>query len=88
MFCLPSVAQDKPRRLLGADISMLPKYEEKNTVYRDADGKAVDALSFSRRADGMPHACASLSIPTRLPNIIRKKVYARIFPMSPSLANR
>ena len=31
MFCLPSVAQDKPSRLLGADISMLPKYEEKKT---------------------------------------------------------
>ena len=50
MFCLPSVAQDKPRRLLGADISMLPKYEEKNTVYRDADGKAVDALSFFKES--------------------------------------
>ena len=46
MSCLPSMAQEKTQRLLGADISMLPKYEEKGTVFRDADGNAVNALHF------------------------------------------
>ena len=50
MLCLPSLAQDNPRRLLGADISMLPVYEQKNTVFRDADGNAVKPLDFFRES--------------------------------------
>jgi len=42
---LPTSAQKK-ERLLGGDISMLYSYEQKGTVYRDADGREVNALQF------------------------------------------
>ena len=35
VFNLP----DEKERLLGGDASMLPSYEQKGTVYRDAEGK-------------------------------------------------
>ena len=44
VFNLP----DEKERLLGGDASMLPSYEQKGTVYRDAEGNAVDALDFMK----------------------------------------
>lgn len=37
---------DNKSRLLGADISMLPQYQEFGTKYKDIDGKEVDLLPF------------------------------------------
>lgn len=34
------------RLYLGGDISLLPSYEKAGTVYRDADGRAVEPLGF------------------------------------------
>ena len=34
------------QRLIGGDISLLPSYEEKGTVYKDFDGKPVELLPF------------------------------------------
>lgn len=44
VFNLP----DEKERLLGGDASMLPSYEQKGTVYRDAEGNTVDALDFMK----------------------------------------
>lgn len=41
-----SLHSDAQKLLMGGDISMLPKYEEAGTVYRDSSGRAVDALRF------------------------------------------
>jgi arabinogalactan endo-1,4-beta-galactosidase len=43
------VAQDKADRLLGGDISMLPVYEQRGTVYRAADGTPVSLLPWLRQ---------------------------------------
>lgn len=48
--CIPSMAQDKNSRLLGADISMLPKYEERGSVFRDAQGNEVKPLEFFKQS--------------------------------------
>ena len=48
--CIPSMAQDKNSRLLGADISMLPKYEERGSVFRDSQGNEVKALEFFKQS--------------------------------------
>lgn len=37
------------QRLLGGDISMLTRYEQEGTVYRDADGKKTDALKLFKK---------------------------------------
>ncbi|MCD8297486.1 MAG: arabinogalactan endo-1,4-beta-galactosidase [Prevotella sp.] len=34
------------QHLLGGDISLLPSYEEQGTVYKDADGNAVNLLEY------------------------------------------
>ena len=47
---IPSMAQDKNSRLLGADISMLPKYEERGSVFRDSPGNEVKALEFFKQS--------------------------------------
>ena len=44
VFNLP----DGKERMLGGDASLLPSYEQKGTVYRDAEGNAVDALDFMK----------------------------------------
>ena len=41
-----SSAQNK---LLGGDISLLPSYEERGTIYRDFDGEVVEPLSFFKK---------------------------------------
>ncbi|MDD5895377.1 MAG: glycosyl hydrolase 53 family protein, partial [Prevotellaceae bacterium] len=45
VFNLP----DERERLLGGDASLLPSYEQKGTVYRDAEGNAVGALDFFKQ---------------------------------------
>ncbi len=40
---------DEKERILGGDASLLPSYEQKGTVYRDAEGNAVDALDFFKQ---------------------------------------
>lgn len=42
---LPASAQSR-ERLLGGDISMLARYEQEGTIYRDTEGNKVDALTF------------------------------------------
>lgn len=37
------------QRLLGGDISMLPKYEEAGTIYRNTNGKKIDALKLFKK---------------------------------------
>ena len=37
------------QKFVGGDISMLPKYEEKNAIYKDKDGKTIpDVLQFMK----------------------------------------
>lgn len=40
---------DGKEKILGGDLSLLPSYEAKGTVYRDAEGHAVDALDFLKQ---------------------------------------
>ena len=40
---------DGKEKLLGGDLSLLPSYEARGTVYRDAEGNAVDALDFMKQ---------------------------------------
>ena len=39
----------QPKKYLGGDISMLPSYQEKGTVYRDDEGKAVELLPWLKQ---------------------------------------
>lgn len=43
---LLTVGANAQQLYLGGDISLLPTYEQAGTVYRDADGKAVEPLTF------------------------------------------
>lgn len=43
---LPAAAQQK---MLGADLSMLPVYEEAGTVYRDAEGNEIQLLKWLKK---------------------------------------
>lgn len=49
LAALATMAQHSKGRLMGGDISMLPVYEQRATVYRSADGKAVRLLPFLRQ---------------------------------------
>lgn len=49
LMALCSLGATAQQRLLGGDLSMLPKYEAAGTVYRDAKGKPVDALNLFRK---------------------------------------
>ena len=46
VFNLP----DEKEKWLGGDASMLPSYEKRGTVFRDAEGNAVDALDFFKQS--------------------------------------
>ena len=46
VFNLP----DEKEKWLGGDVSMLPSYEKRGTVFRDAEGNAVDALDFFKQS--------------------------------------
>ena len=46
LFVLPAAAQQK---MLGADLSMLPVYEEAGTVYRDAEGNEIQLLKWLKK---------------------------------------
>ena len=39
----------QPKKYLGGDISMLPSYQEKGTVYRDDEGKIVELLPWLKQ---------------------------------------
>ena len=47
VLCIAASAQHK--KLLGGDVSLLPSYERKGTVYKDFDGNQVKLLPFLRQ---------------------------------------
>lgn len=47
-FCTTNMTAQQ--RLLGGDISMLTKYEQAGTIYRDAKGKKMKALKLFKKA--------------------------------------
>jgi len=53
LFCVLTfvsfAANAQPQKYLGGDISLLPSYEEKGTVYKDFDGKKVQLLPFLKK---------------------------------------
>ena len=42
-------AAAQPKKLLGGDVSLLPSYEARHTVYKDFDGREVSFLPFVRQ---------------------------------------
>ena len=49
LFAIGSLATFAQQRLLGGDISMLPKYEQAGTIYRDANGKKMNVLKLFKK---------------------------------------
>lgn len=49
LFVIGSLTTFAQQRLLGGDISMLPKYEQAGTIYRDANGKKMNALKLFKK---------------------------------------
>ena len=49
LFGLSVLNQSAQQRLLGGDISMLTKYEQAGTIYRNSAGKKTDALKLFKK---------------------------------------
>ena len=49
LLAMSTLVHAQPKKYLGGDISLLPSYEAKGTVYKDYDGKTVKLLPWLKQ---------------------------------------
>jgi len=62
---------EQPDWIVGADLSLLSRIQAAGGVYKDSQGKDVDALSFLRKKDSIMYDYGFLSTPTCSPQPVR-----------------